>query len=304
MKIIRLKRLLLVGFVFVALLLGFLLGYRLILGESLGIKRFLKEQIDQALVLANHNRIIANNKGDFTNVVFLHHSVGRNLIDEGGVREILHIHHVDFWDQDYSWRGLRDPLGKAAGFSYTIPGDNTDPDGLVDIFSQDVRSVPTNAISQLFQHETIILKSCFPTSNIPDDLVLNQRKSEYQTVREKMVQYPDHLFILVTQPPLTPELTTIDSAARARELADWLKSPEFIGDARNIMVFDLFDYLAIPPDVEQSPNTLKPEYQNGQDAHPNTLANKNIGPKFADFILRAIEDYRGINSTRPIANSN
>ncbi len=300
----KLKKSLLAVFLFGILLVGALAAYRVISGESLGIKKYLRQKLDMALVLVNHSRLAAGSDRSFTNVVFLHHSVGRNLLDEGGVRELLNIHQVQLWDQDYSWRGLRDPQGRETGFSYAIPADNTDPDGLVTIFNQEMHTEPVNAISQLFQHETIILKSCFPTSDIPNDVVLEKRKSEYLAIRKKMLKHPEHLFILVTQPPLTPELTTPQAAARARLLAEWLKSSEYLEGAANVRVFDLFEHLATAADDLAAPNTLRPAYQNGQDAHPNVQANQIVGPEFARFILQAIEEYRGNESNRPIANRN
>jgi hypothetical protein len=42
--------------------------------------------------------------------------------------------------------------------------------------------------------------------------------------------YPDKLFIVVTPPPLNPAETNLETAARARIMADWLTSEEFLAD--------------------------------------------------------------------------
>lgn len=154
--------------------------------------------------------------GNFTNVIFLHHSVGRNLIHQGGVRERLTEAGFHFWDHDYNWEGLTRPDGTLAGYSYGIPGDNTDPDGLARLFSQPVFPWPINAFSGLLQHEVIIIKSCFPNSNIQSDEQFREMQGYYLKMRERMGRFPNRLFIIVTTPPLNPAETTPEAAARAR----------------------------------------------------------------------------------------
>lgn len=58
--------------------------------------------------------------GDFTNVIFLHHSTGNNLIQQRSVRERFTEAGYDFWDHGYNPQGLRRPDGTAAGYSYNI----------------------------------------------------------------------------------------------------------------------------------------------------------------------------------------
>lgn len=70
------------------------------------------------------------------NILFIHHSVGENLIRDGSIREILTEEGFDFWDHGYnnSKFGLRNEKGNPAG-CYWIPEDNTNPDGLAALFS-------------------------------------------------------------------------------------------------------------------------------------------------------------------------
>lgn len=225
--------------------------------------------------------------GDFTNVIFLHHSVGRHLIQQGGVRERLTEAGFRFWDHDYNWEGLTRPDGTLAGYSYGVPDDNTDPDGLARIFSQPAFPWPVNAFSGLLQHEVIIVKSCFPNSNIQSDEQLQEIRGHYLRMRERIDQFPDHLFIIVTSPPLNPAETTPEAAARARSLSRWLQSDEFLAGHPNLAVFDLFGLLAEDDPTAPDFNMLRAEYREGTDSHPNRLANETIGPIFADFIQTA-----------------
>ena len=145
----------------------------------------------------------------------MHHSTGNNLIEKGGVRENFTQAGYDFWDQGYNNPGLRDPSGKFTGYSYNIPRDNTDPDGLARIFAQRSYGQPLNALSGLFQHEVIIFKSCFaPANQIESDAQLEQYKTWYVGIRNVIDQHPEKLFIVVTIPPLNPAETNPGQATR------------------------------------------------------------------------------------------
>lgn len=231
--------------------------------------------------------------GDFSNVVFLHHSVGRHLIDQGQMRQQLTAAGFELWDHGYNWERLNAPDGTRTGYSYVIPGDNTDPDGLARLFSQRLYSWPINAFSGLMQHEVIVFKSCFPNSNITSDAQLEQYRSWYRGMRDVMDQHPDHVFIVVTPPPLNPAATTPEAAERARAFANWLSSQEFLAGHPNIFTFDLFDALAESDPAAPDANMLREAYREGEDSHPNTLANETIGARFADFIVTSVESYRG-----------
>lgn len=52
-----------------------------------------------------------NSDGRYTNIIFLHHSTGRNLILEGNVRSLLTERGYQFWDHDYNHIGLTMPDG-------------------------------------------------------------------------------------------------------------------------------------------------------------------------------------------------
>jgi hypothetical protein len=231
-------------------------------------------------------------QGDFTNVIFLHHSTGRNLIRQGAVRERLTDAGFQFFDHDYNYEGLIGPDGTRTGYSYGIPNDNTDPDGFARLFSQHVYPWPINAFSGLMQHEVIAFKSCFPASNVASDEQLEQYKAWYLGIREVMKRYPDHVFIVVTPPPLNPAATTPEAAARARSFAVWLQSDAFLAGHSNIYTFDLFGLLAEDDPASPDRNMLRAEYREGNDSHPNELANQTIGLLFADFIVDVVRAYR------------
>ncbi|MFQ6014424.1 MAG: hypothetical protein ACE5NP_03140 [Anaerolineae bacterium] len=220
-------------------------------------------------------------------VMFLHHSVGANLIEQGGVRQRLTDLGYEFYDHGYNEDGLVLADGTWTGRNFDVPDDNTDPDGFAVIFAQPLHDPPDNTFSQLMQYDAIAFKSCFPTSLIESDAQLAQYKSYYLSIRDRMDQYPNKVFIVVTQPPEIPNDTDPQAAARARAFSDWLASDEYLSGHPNVFTFNLFDLLADP-----STNMLRAEYQTDEwDAHPNELANRTIGPLFVNFIDQAIRTY-------------
>jgi len=224
-------------------------------------------------------------------IIFLHHSCGHNLIEEGSVRPGLTALGYEFYDHGYNGDGLRLADGTWTGSNFDIPGDNTDPDGLAELFTQPVNSPPTNAFSRLMEYDVIAVKSCFPVSNIGSDARLEELKGYYRTIRDSMTRHPEKTFIILTQPPQVPGSTDAGEAARARELTNWLTSDEFLSGADNIFVFNFFDLLA------GSDNMLKSSYRfDNYDAHPNATANRTIGPLFVSFIDTVITS-RGVTGS-------
>jgi hypothetical protein len=222
-------------------------------------------------------------------IIFLHHSVGVNLIAQGDVRQRLTALGYEFYDHGYNGDGLVLADGTPSGMNFDVPDDNTNPDGFAAIFGQALHDPPDNTFSYLMQYDVIVFKSCYPVSNIQSDDQLAEYKSYYLSIRERMDEYPNKIFILVTPPPEIPAETDAQAAARARDFADWLASGEYRNGHANVSTFDFFDLMADP-----STNMLRIEYQSDEfDAHPNELANQTVGPLFADFIDQSIRAYGG-----------
>ncbi|MCJ7510653.1 MAG: hypothetical protein MUP14_07200 [Dehalococcoidia bacterium] len=225
---------------------------------------------------------------DFTRIIFLHHSTGANLIEQGEVRQRLTGLGYEFYDHGYNADGLTLADGTPAGRDFDVPGDNTDPDGLAVIFAQPLHDPPDNTFSHLMEYDVIAFKSCFPASNIQSGEQLADYESYYLSIRSRMDQYPNKIFIVITPPPEIPAETDAQAAARARAFSNWLASNEYVSGHPNVFTFNFFDLLADP-----STNMLRANYQTGGDAHPNALANQTIGPLFADFIDQSVSTYTG-----------
>jgi len=224
------------------------------------------------------------------NIFFLHHSTGRNLIDEGYVRSTIETHNasrsvdVEFWDHDYNSIGLRNPNGQYVGTDYNIPNDNTDPDGLHYLWttSNSARETILN------DHQIIAFKSCYPASNITSSEMLQQYKDWYLDMRDVFDAHPHRTFVVMTQPPRHRLRTNTSESTRARAFADWLSSSEYLAGHPNVRCYNLYDRMAHPDDGSGQANCLRYAYERSHsdgDSHPNTLANQTVGPEFTQFLL-------------------
>ncbi len=219
-------------------------------------------------------------------VLFMHHSTGGNLIREGGVREGLRALGYELWDHGYNDEGLADASGRPTGVSFNVPDDNTNPDGWAAVFAgRDDAS--RAAFAWMLAYDVIVFKSCFPASNITDEEMAANYRSWYLEIRAAVDGHPDHLFIAFTPPPLVPNETSPENAARARAWATYLASDEYVGGRANLAVFDLFSLLADDAGV------LRVEYRSDAwDSHPNALANRTIGPLLVAAVDAAIARWR------------
>lgn len=158
-----------------------------------------------------------------TTALFIHRSVGRQIIQEGGLRQKLSasIPSLNLWDHDYNEFGLSDGAGSLLGTSFPIPGDNTDPDGLLAILRGIEAGEPWAERATTF--DVLILKSCFPNNAINSDAVATSLKGVYQEMRDVATALPQAV-LLVSSPPLVFEATRPDQAARAADVAAWLAS--------------------------------------------------------------------------------
>jgi len=235
--------------------------------------------------------------GTQQNLFFLHHSTGRNMLNEGHVRDWIADYNqasgTNFvlWDHDYNYRedyhcwGLKNPSGVETEYGYNVPDNNTDPIGLHQLFTT------ANAArdSIINNHEVVAFKSCYPNSAIHSDAQLAQYKTWYLEMRDFFDQHPNTTFVIMSPPPLRLQYTNPVEADRARAFANWLGSDEYLGGHGNLVFFDFFDLLAHPDDGSGARNLLRSEYcrSNAGDCHPNPLANETVGPLFAQFLTGA-----------------
>jgi len=218
-------------------------------------------------------------------VLFIHRSVGYYLIRDGGVRKLIANTKPPFVFDDYfqNFDILTDSKGREAKQGFTFPGGDTKPEGYAQIFSNDVAPTYKSIRDLALKYDVIVIKSCYPNSNIKNDEQLEAIKKHYISIAEFFNQYPNKQLITLTSPALTPLMTNPNRAKRARKLANWLANADL---GNNVSAFNFFDLLAAP-----KTNWLRRSYRRKLpvDSHPNTRADREIAPLFVDFIRRKIK---------------
>ncbi len=212
-------------------------------------------------------------------LVFLHHSVGRNWLQDG-LREELMARGIAVQSITYG-----DEIG-----------EETDMNNWVPKFEKNIEQIFNFGYTDSdVQNDIIMFKSCYPNSNIisegtkaGDPYSPEKTTSNYHAIFDSLKNtfsaHPQKQFIYVTSPPLHKLKTSLENAARAREFNQWIKS-DFITRYKeetglnNFVVFDLFDVLA------NDQNLLKDNYSDREgDSHPNLIANKAASKAFVKFL--------------------
>jgi len=215
--------------------------------------------------------------------VFVHHSVGRYMIQHGDMRKALRAIDVGLWDTDYNKFGAHNELGVQVP-APEVPDDNTDPDGLLRIFTQGSEN-DKRFIAWLQDFDVVALKSCYPASNIASDADLVARKELYRALSQA-VSRALPAAVLLTPPPLAPLRTNAANAARACDLASSLTNQLKL--PLNVTVFDLHGLLARID--AGGDGTLARPYRRWLpvDSHPNSVGARVAGSKLAEHLLGRI----------------
>lgn len=236
-------------------------------------------------------------------MVFLHHSVGKGILQQGGLRDSLLAIGISVKGATYG-----DEVGQFTDMCHWSPKFANDFDRILDfknhpnVYYQDGRS-----------NDIIMFKSCFPNSFItgegsgPGDPTSRERtlqnyKASFAELGKVFRQHPDRLFIYMTFPPLTTAETNPEAAKRAREFNNWLLSkflPQYRQESGldNFQIFDLFDILA------DSDNVLRREFHrdNEHDSHPNETGNKIVAQKFMEFFRPVWNQWENKSGTQAAA---
>jgi len=220
-----------------------------------------------------------------TRLIFLHHSVGRGILFEGGLMDSLMKSGIIVNHATYG-----DAIGENTDICHWLPKFQNDMNR---IFTFEFH--PEKYYTDGRTNDIIVFKPCFPNSNIidegtaPGDPISSMQttanyKAVFNNLKNEFKKFPDKLFIYMTSPPLVPEHTTPEKSQRNRDFNNWLINeylPQYHEETglNNFYIFDLFDVLA------DSNNVLKEEYRTGirEDSHPNIRGSKAVAQKFMEF---------------------
>ncbi len=218
-------------------------------------------------------------------MLFLHHSVGQGMLDQGGLRDSLLNMGIFVKGATYG-----DEIGQQTDICDWNAKFTTDIKKLFDF-----KNHPNRYYKDGRTNDIIMFKSCFPCSYIESEgtapgsatsreHTTQNYKAAFAELSKEFRKYPEKLFIYVTYPPLTRSQTYPEGARRGREFNAWLLNeflPQYQKETglQNFAIFDLFDVLA---DEE---NVLRAEFcpPDVNDSHPNEKAYKIAAVRFLEF---------------------
>ncbi|UCC80210.1 MAG: hypothetical protein JSW64_02285 [Candidatus Zixiibacteriota bacterium] len=236
-----------------------------------------------------------------TRMVFIHHSVGHGILQQGGLRDSLYEMGIFVKGATYG-----DNIGNKTDIKHWAPKFRDNMELIISF-----KTHPDKYYDDGTVNDIIMFKSCFPNSDIIEDgsepgipggeiRSLANYRAAFTALKEEFVRHKDRLFIYMTAPPLVPEATTMEAAARARRFNRWL-TEEFVPayykedtGLDNFIVFNLFEVLA------DEDGFLREGYRLGRpgDSHPNEKANKIVAREFMEFfrpVWAAWQENRGIS---------
>lgn len=233
----------------------------------------------------SENAVVGGTNEDAVNLIFIHHSVGENWLNDG-LNQMLNENGYHVADTYYGWDDM---------------GDRTDTTDWPDWFNEDYMprvyvklntETATNTIEAApGENEIVMFKSCFPNSEVGGSI--SDEQAIYKSLLEYFGAHPDKMFILITSPPMQH----ISKAKNTRELANWLVSKDgWLADYNtgNVFVFDLYNVLTAPGnhhyfdgtkevhEIGDSSNELY--YDSGGDDHPNTEGNRKAAEEFVTLL--------------------
>jgi hypothetical protein len=251
-------------------------------------------------------------------LVFMHHSCGRNWLESVGnplEAALLAKDYIDERNDIYYGTDMPPDSGRPDSLAST-PGDHTNMNHWIRWFNDYLGRVKDHATATGV-NRIIMFKSCYPISNIgstgsaPGNPFTStqttynyrsvyQRQAgataatyiyggyTYKPLEEVFAENPDTLFIPVTAPPRHYSGSTDAEAARARAFNNWLRGEWLDGynaanpELNNVAVFDWFDVLANANDCVTWANRLKAAYGGTtSNSHPNDVGNNASTALFA-----------------------
>lgn len=220
-------------------------------------------------------------------VLFIHRSVGRNLLADGGVYGLVDVRGAfSLSDYDQNTDTLHPSASMPHKLGLKFPSGDTKPADYAAIFSATTNPAYAPVVDLAMTYDVLVIKSCYPNSQLADDAALQAAKTAYQTIAGFFALHPEKHLVIMTTPPLRHNRTDPAAAARARALATWLATTPH---GSNVSVFNFFDLLANPENAKDA-NTLYGKYCRWWpfDSHPNKVASKAIAPLLVDAITQAV----------------
>ncbi len=212
-------------------------------------------------------------------ILFIHRSVGQQLLDYGNLRNLLNTHRIQLDDLNQNTNRLTHNDRSSERVKGKIPGNNTNPKNLAALF---------DAWPGIFeQYDAIMIKSCYPNSRIDSEREYLAVQNNYRTIIAAAQQHAKDLIILTT-PPLRPSATNRSQKTRCDQLADWLTEQS----TPHLLVFDFRS------ELKDNTGALRRQYRRllPFDQHPKPRAYQEIAPKLVESIAQKFSVLYDTNS--------
>jgi len=220
-------------------------------------------------------------------IVFLHHSTGQ-VIWDGGVKDWFDNYNIE--------NGTNFDISELVFPKDSPYGWNNYPYDYYNIWVKngagaEYKTEPTlNALTK--DYNVIILKHCFPVSDIEADTgspdINSETKSienyqlQYDALKEKMHEFKDIKFIVWTGAAQVRGASNNEYAERAETFFKWVKN-EWDETGDNIYIFDFYNL------ETEGGLYLKGEYAvSNDDSHPNETFAKRVAPIFGQRVVDVI----------------
>jgi len=218
------------------------------------------------------------------NIIFLHHSTGENIWNGG----------VSSWFEDYNANhGINYQIAEQAFPKDDPYGWNNYPYDYWNIWvnnagDNEYLDEPTLEILTA-SYDVIVFKHCFPVSGIEENVgadISSDYKSienyelQYNTLKDKMHEFPNTKFIVWTGAALISGETNEEQATRAQEFFSWVKDT-WDEDGDNIYVWDFYQ-------LETEGGLYMLDEHSAGDSHPNEEFSQEVAPYFSQRVADVI----------------
>jgi hypothetical protein len=239
---------------------------------------------------------------DMKQIIFLHHSTGKTvwlgntsylkykITNKGDAHKYFSDYNKEN-NTDYKISEMEFPKSEPYGWKnypydyYNIWVKNA---GESEFMEEPTLEILTK------QYDVIIFKHCFPVSSILEDTGSPSIDSEekrvenymlqYEALKEKLHEFPEHKFILWTPAALVKNSTNEAQAKRVQTFYHWILQ-EWDEEDDNIFIWDFYDL------ETEGGLYLKDEYAVGpNDSHPNSDFAASLTPLFCQFIIDCVEN--------------
>jgi hypothetical protein len=234
-------------------------------------------------------------------IIFLHHSTGKSIWlgrTNRYINKLTGRSDVLSYFRNYNKENNTDLQIEECVFPKKVPyGWKNYPYDYYNIWVRNAGEIPYLEEPTLEiltkKYDVIIFKHCYPVSKISEDTGapdidsdikrLENYKLQYNSLKNKMHEFPENKFIVWTPAVMLSTRLKEDEAKRTYEFSKWI-TDEWDEKGDNIFIWDFYGY------ETEGGLYLPDKYADGTDnSHPNKDFAAKMSPVFCKFIIDVID---------------